>query len=95
VIAGANRLSHDRIQRHEHAHPKNRHTEEVEIAQRDRGQGLGIEVSHHDGVHHTHGHHTDLHHNDWQAEAEEDSHVGGARENAGSEGQGWSRDRED
>ncbi len=70
MVAGANRLSHDRVERHEHAHPENGYAEEVEIPQSDGGEGLGIEVSHHDGVHHTHGHHTHLHHNDRQAEPE-------------------------
>ena len=95
MVASANRLGHDGVERHEHAHPENGHTEEVEIPQCDSGEGLGVEVSHHDGVHHTHGHHTHLHHNDRQAEPKQGSHVGGAREKAGGEGHGWSGDRTD
>ena len=33
---------------------------EVEVTQRDGGQGLGGDMADHDGVDHAHGHHPDL-----------------------------------
>ena len=87
VITGADRLSHHGIERHEHAHAEDGDAEEVQVTQCHRRQGLSIEVPDHDGVDHSHRHHADLYHDHRQAEPEQDSHVGGARENAGREGQ--------
>ena len=93
VVTGTDRLSHHGIERHEHAHAEDGDAEEVQVTQCHRRQGLSIEVPDHDGVDHSHRHHADLYHHHRQAESEQGSHVGGARENAGGEGQGWSGER--
>ena len=59
-VVGADGLSDDWIQPHDHAPPEDDGGEEINITQRDARQRHALEVADHDDVDHAHHHHPDL-----------------------------------
>ena len=68
LVARAERLRDDRIERHEHAHSEQREHEVVEIAERDRCERLRRHAPDHDRVDHAHQHRADLDQHDRRGE---------------------------
>ena len=89
-VAGADRLGGDRIECKQGAHTEDRRGEEVDRAECDRGERLGGEVAHHDGVDDAHRHEAELHGGDRQRQGHHLAETGATgKERTSGSGEGW------
>ena len=67
-VVRADRLRDERVERHQRAGAEERHVEEVQIPERDRGEHRRRQSSDHERVHHAHRHEAELHEHDGNRE---------------------------